>query len=236
MISVAMATYNGGKYIRRQLESILPQLGVDDEIVISDDGSSDDTLSRIAELNDSRIRVLNGPKNGVTENFEHACRNCRGEVIFLCDQDDEWLPNKVESVMRAFESTDCPVVMHDAEVVDEFGNVIYPSLFKLRGVRHGIAKNIIKNTYVGSCMAFRRSLLDHALPFRGSKRGNLHDTWLGLISEFKGGFYFLDEILQKYYRYTTSVTSQELRRGSVMSMIVKRIITVWNVLLWRITK
>nr|AIA84980.1 Glycos_transf_2 [uncultured Leptotrichia sp.] len=98
MISVCMATYNGSSFIKAQLESILFQLNTNDEVVISDDGSSDDTLSIIEAFNDPRIRLIEGPKiHSVAHNFEYAIRHSRGDIIFLSDQDDVWLNNKKQS-------------------------------------------------------------------------------------------------------------------------------------------
>ena len=89
-ISVAMATYNGEKYIKKQIESILINLNKDDELIISDDGSKDKTLDIIKSIKDKRIKIISGPKQGVIKNFENALNNCTGEYIFLSDQDDIW--------------------------------------------------------------------------------------------------------------------------------------------------
>lgn len=95
MISVCMATYNGEEYIKEQLESILCQLGEMDEIIISDDGSTDNTLNIIESYNDSRIKIhINTGKHGFVYNFENALQKAKGEYIFLSDQDDIWLPEK----------------------------------------------------------------------------------------------------------------------------------------------
>ena len=95
-ISVCIATYNGEKYIIKQLESILPQLREADEIVISDDSSSDRTIALIEQLNDPRIRILKDQKfRNPIYNFENAMLNAKGDFIFLSDQDDIWMPEKV---------------------------------------------------------------------------------------------------------------------------------------------
>ena len=110
MISVCIATYNGGKYIRQQIESILPQLDATDEIIISDDGSTDDTLLQIEALSSSLVRVYKHTNRlGYTRNFERALTYAKGDVIFLCDQDDIWLPNKVEMCMKELTNSDLVV-------------------------------------------------------------------------------------------------------------------------------
>ena len=92
-ISVAMAVYNGSKYIRQQIDSILPQLREGDELIISYDESQDDTLEiiRTYERKDARVKVFTDPGSGVTDNFNNAISHCTGDYIFLSDQDDVWL-------------------------------------------------------------------------------------------------------------------------------------------------
>ena len=117
-ISVAVVTYNGVRYLAAQLDSILNQLGEEDEVVISDDGSKDGTIDLIRSFQktDSRIRLIQGPGKGVKKNVEHALLHTRGKYIFLADQDDIWLDTKVETVMNCFREKQCMVVIHDAHV------------------------------------------------------------------------------------------------------------------------
>src|SRR5688500_13094934 len=96
MVSVCMATKNGATFIKEQLDSILPQLATDDEIIISDDCSGDDTLTVIRAFQDPRIRLLeSSSEKGITRNFESSLNASKGDYIFLADQDDVWLPGKV---------------------------------------------------------------------------------------------------------------------------------------------
>ena len=102
MISVCMATYNGEKYIELQLRSILPQLSEDDEVIVSDDASTDQTLDVVRRLNDNRIKIVHHETDhGYTRNFENALKYAKGDYIFLSDQDDEWLPEKVQVTLQA---------------------------------------------------------------------------------------------------------------------------------------
>ena len=95
MISVCIATYNGEKYLREQLDSILPQLAESDEVIVSDDGSTDGTIDLITSLNDPRIKIVsNSGRKGYVGNFENALKHTTGDYIFLSDQDDIWYPNK----------------------------------------------------------------------------------------------------------------------------------------------
>ena len=116
-VSVAMVTYNGGRYLRQQLDSVLEQLGDQDELVVSDDGSEDDTLLILREYQrrDKKIRILEGPGKGIKKNVEHAVLGTRGSYIFLADQDDIWLPGKVERILQVFQEQKVSVVVHDAK-------------------------------------------------------------------------------------------------------------------------
>ena len=123
-ISVALASFNGEKYIKEQLESILVQLNENDEVIISDDGSLDNTLSIIKNFNDKRIKVIEGPKMGVKQNFANAISHSNGKYIFLSDQDDIWEPSKVEKVLNTFDKTGCSCVIHDNVVFESGTNNI----------------------------------------------------------------------------------------------------------------
>lgn len=208
-VSVAMATYNGGKYLREQLDSILANLGENDEIVISDDGSTDDTLEIIRTYmkNNKQIHLVKGPRTGLIANFENAIRNTSGAYIFLSDQDDIWMPHKVAEVLRCFEETQCTCVVHDAQVIDEKQQVVIPSFFAHRNAKSGIIHNLIKNSYIGCCMAFRCELLNKILPI--PKHLNMHDQWIGLISEKFGKSVFLPKVLFSYRRHGENVSGMK---------------------------
>jgi glycosyltransferase involved in cell wall biosynthesis len=164
MVSVCVATYNGSKYIKEQLDSILIQLTENDEIIVSDDCSTDNTLEIIREYQDERIKIIiNNGLKGHTYNFENAIKNASGDYIFFSDQDDVWLPGKVEKLLSLLENYSA--VFSDAIVVDENLNPLYNSFFVERRVGRGIIKNFFKNTYFGFGMAFRIDLIKYAIPF-----------------------------------------------------------------------
>lgn len=220
-VSIAMATYNGEKYIKEQLESILQQLYINDEIVISDDGSTDSTLSIIKKINDNRIRIVNGPKIGVKQNFACAISHCRNPIIFLCDQDDVWMPNKVETILDIFEKTNCTCVVHDCELVDsEMEITLSKSFFKLKNSKAGVINNIIRNSYIGCCMAFSNGLIQFILPIPDNIE--MHDQWIGLISDIKGKTIFIEDILLKYRRHEENVSS--LNHYGIVKMIRNRFV------------
>jgi len=209
MISVCMATYNGEKYIKEQLDSIIKQLNDDDEIVISDDGSTDKTISIINNYNDSRIKIYHHVKKKqkfkfgyVSKNFENALRNAKGDFIFLADQDDIWLGDKVEKQTLALQNAD--LVLSDCKIVDESLKVIVTSKFNLENVKIGFLKNIYKSGYLGCCMAFRKNTLEYILPF---PKNVPHDLWIGLIANYKGKFNLQNNQLLLYRRHSNNISA-----------------------------
>ena len=203
-ISVCMATYNGGKYIREQVMSVLPQLGEDDEIVVSDDGSTDDTLAVLRSFGDSRIRIWqNEGEHGYVRNFENALKRSSGEFVFLCDQDDIWKPFKVKTMMKALETYD--IVLHDAEIADKDGvgvGILYSDSLH-RG--EGFWSNLWRTRWLGCCMAFRRNVLDYALPFPRHIVG--HDGWISSIGMVKFCYCYLPDVLMLYRRHGGNASS-----------------------------
>lgn len=204
MISICMATYNGEKYIEKQVDSILQQISIRDELIISDDGSKDDTLEILVSLNDSRIKIFNNKGlHGVVPNFENAIRHAAGDYIFLCDQDDIWISNKIDICMKAL--CNCNLVIHNSLLMDGVGNVSDIDFFSLRKSTAGYWKNLYKNSFIGCCMAFRREILDYVLPF--PKQILWHDMWIGLMMEKKGKTKFIDDKLLYYRRHGNNASA-----------------------------
>lgn len=208
MISVCMATYNGGKFIREQLESILSQLPTDAEVIVADDGSTDDTFAIVNSFGDGRIRVLPAEKHlGVIYNYERALQASKGEFIFLADQDDIWLPGKVEKVLAALKDAD--LVIHDAWMLRPTKSSESPwvhtgKLSEIRPYTKGVFANWWKNSFTGCCMAFRRSILDRALPF--PRNLPMHDQWLGLVAEKFFRVSYVTEPLIEYRQHSGNAT------------------------------
>lgn len=203
MISVAMCTYNGGKYLGAQLGSILRQLPEDGEVVVLDDASSDDTVGIIRGFQDPRIRLFINERNyGVVANFEKALSLSHGDYVFLSDQDDVWMPEKVELCMAALR--DHELVVHDCRVVDGSGTELSSSFFRDNRTRKSFLGNVVKNGYLGCCMCFRRSLLARALPF--PPRLPMHDIWLGQLSGIRGQAFFLRDRLIDYRRHGSNAS------------------------------
>lgn len=195
-----MATCDGETRIDAQLRSILDQLGPDDEVVVGDASSRDSTLARIEAFQDPRVRILRGiPRGHVPTTFEAALRECRGEFVFLSDQDDVWLPTKVACCLAALEQNTSTLLVHDARVVDSNLATLAPSFFAARGFRPGFWRNLAKPGYLGCAVVFHRRLLEFALPFPGNVP--MHDWWLGLMAERHGGVGVLDDSLILHVRH-----------------------------------
>lgn len=203
MISVCIASYNGENFIEAQLRSILVQLSDQDEVIVSDDGSSDKTVSIVQRFNDKRIRLFHHLEDkGIKENFENALKQARGKFVFLADQDDVWEKEKVR-IMTAY-LRDYDLVVSDCSIVDLNGNTLLDSFYDLRRSGSGILKNIRKNTYLGCCMAFRKKILDKALPIPATVP--MHDWWIGLVAELVGTSFFCPEKLVRYRRHEKNNT------------------------------
>ena len=223
MNSVCIATYNGEKYIKEQLNSILSQIESDDEVIVSDDGSADNTLSIIHSINDSRIRVLyNKGKHGPVSNFVFALAHSKGDCIFLADQDDVWEPIKYSTMCSYLKNFD--LVHHDSIVTDEDLHVINKSFYSVLHNGTGIFKNLKKSTYYGSHMAFRREVLETALPFPDTEEIG-HDLWIGVVSELYYKPVFIPDKLMLYRRHTDAHCNIDFKsKRSIFSKIRGRII------------
>lgn len=202
-----MTTYNGEKFVLKQVQSILSCLSGEDELIISDDGSIDNTLSIIRNIKDNRIKILHGPHKGINKNFENAILHCKGDFIFLSDQDDEWLPNKITETLKCFFTHNPILIMHDAVVLNDNELIIDKSFFAKRKVKHGVISNILKGSYHGCCIAFSRKLLPYIIPI--PRAGFYHDQWIGILAEIYFKPFFLKKTLIKYYRRDNNSSTYE---------------------------
>lgn len=202
-----MATYNGERYIREQLNSILMQLDKNDEVIVSDDSSTDDTLAIVGSFNDARIKIFpNNKFHSPIFNFENALKQAKGDYIFLSDQDDIWETNKVEVML--FYLSRYSLVVSDCTLIDKEGSIMCKSLFGKKIPTNGLFMNLIHNHYSGCCMAFRREILNMALPF--PRQIAMHDIWLGLCASYFYSVCFIPYKLMRYRRHgkNASATSE----------------------------
>ncbi|MGA2541418.1 MAG: glycosyltransferase [Verrucomicrobiota bacterium] len=198
-----MATHNGERFIKEQMESILRELGEEDEVVVSDDGSTDRTVLLVKDFDDRRIRLFEGNSfRSAVLNFEFSLRQCLGRFIFLSDQDDIWCPGKVAAMTNLLSMHD--LVQSDACIIDESSTVLVPSVFRAGHCGAGLLKNLCHNSYYGNSMAFRRRLLDWSLPFPANVA--MHDWWIGLVCELLGKPCFHDRVLTRWRRHAHNTT------------------------------
>jgi len=210
-ISVALCTYNGGLYLREQLESILKQTLSPDEVIVCDDFSTDATIKILEEFKRKSfisIKVYYNKENlGVSKNFEKAISLCSGDIIFLSDQDDIWLPNKIEKICKVFETNlKCSYVFSDAYIVDKnlksLGYTMFQSInfnkFKRKQFYKKKQLNILLrgNIVTGGTLAFRSKMKDFIIPV---PKIWLHDAWIAIIGSILGEGCFIEKPLI-YYR------------------------------------
>lgn len=231
MISVCLATYNGEKYIKAQIESILKQLGEGDEIVISDDGSIDNTIHILKGIEDSRVKIFyNKGEKGYTKNFENAIKNSIGDYLFLSDQDDIWESNKVEIFLSCLK--DAEFVTSDALFVDQDLNSLGQTFFELRGGKQGFLNNLYISQYLGACIAFKKILLKKLLPFPSQVKLCPHDLWISLTAEFYFKVKVVHEPLIKYRRHINNVSNGGLNStNSLFKRVRFRTYCLYQILL-----
>ena len=227
-LSVALCTYNGEKYLKAQLDSILAQSLVPSEIVISDDGSIDATLSIIGDFVSRsargelgvRITLLEPAlRQGVAANFQRAIAACSGTLIALSDQDDVWREDKLDRLVSFMQSHPrCLLVHSDARLVDAVGHPIGHTLLSALRVstedkeliHSGAALTLLlkRNIATGATVLFRRELLARALPI---PQGWIHDEWLAMTAAVVGGVGLLDEPLVDYRQHgSNEIGAQKL--------------------------
>lgn len=230
MISVCMATYNGEKYIKQQVESILCQLSANDEIIVSDDGSKDDTLGIIKSLNDPRIHIyINEGKHGFVGNFNNAFLHAKGDYIFLSDQDDYWLPGKVKTVM-GYLTNGIDLVTHNADLVDGEGRYLGSDYFSHLHSKTGFWANMWKTRFLGCCMCFNRKVLDKCMPM--PKHIVAHDYWIGMMALKHFNVKFIDDKLLCYRRHggNVSPSSEKSNESWWYRIVEKRGYLLWKIM------
>lgn len=227
-----MATKNGGKYLGQQLESILPQLQSTDELIVTDDCSADGTIKIIESFKDPRITLReNNRPAGISATFEASLMLSTGDHIFLADQDDVWLPQKTQIMLRHLQDSD--LVISDCLLVDHELVPGERSFHSINNSGKGLFRNLVRNSYMGCCMAFNRALMKRATPF--PKDIPLHDFWIGLIGEMYFRVKFIPDVLIYHRRHTTNAsTNGELSKTSLSRKMVNRYRLIKNLFLHRL--
>ncbi|MFC5503385.1 glycosyltransferase family 2 protein [Lysinimonas soli] len=227
VVSVALASYNGGRFIAEQLASILAQTRRPDEVVVSDGGSTDDTV-RVArgvlERDGEGVRwqiLADGSRLNVRENFQRAIAATHGDLIALSDQDDVWRPDRLSRTVTRFDEPGVMLASSDARLIDAAGVAMPLTLFGALGVgareleqlgsRHAFALLIRRNLVTGATVMFRRELLRAAEPF---PQDWVHDEWLAIVAAAVGRLAVDPQPLIDYRQHgenTIGVTAPTLR-------------------------
>ena len=232
MMSVCMATYNGQRYIKEQIDSILCQLSESDELVVSDDHSSDNTLDIIRSYHDKRVKVFeNKLTSGVTHNFENALNKAQGDVIFLADQDDVWYPNKIDELTRFLINGNYDIVTCNCALTDSDLHVTKAEHYTVESpVDRSVWGNFVKDLWLGCCMAFRRKILDEVLPI--PRYLAAHDMWIARYGQlhFRCGYY--PKVLQLYRRHdnTASFTGIKNTNSLLFKLSYRAYLAYWLLL------
>ena len=198
-VSIAMATYNGTAHLEEQLQSFVDQSAHPNELVVSDDRSTDDTVAILRSFAGQApfpVRIIENKENlGFSRNFELAISACSGSIIFISDQDDRWYPNKIESVVTRLQTTGALALIHDEHIYDEARDIQYERSFfeNARALRFDD-----RELLSGNCTAIRRELLDILTPFPA---GMNYDYWIGWVADILGVREVLPVPLQLYRRH-----------------------------------
>ena len=234
MISVCIATHNGEKYIKEQLVSILEQIEDSDEIIISDDGSTDNTIELIHSLDDDRIKIVTiehsrknmKPHWYVTKNFENSLKHAKGDMIFLADQDDIWMPNKIEKCIKGIGEN--IALLHNLRCVDINANSLGYDWYNQKEKFRKYNILMMGHTHQGCALCFKKELLNFILPF--PENLYTHDFWIGIIAELKGGLRFLDEDLMKYRIHGNNTSIDACNKNTIWFQISYRLYNIIQLL------
>ena len=221
MISIAMTTYNGEKFVSKQIESILKQTYQEFELIVCDDNSSDETISILEEFQaaDTRVHIFKNDKNlGFKKNFEKAISLCNGEYIALADQDDIWEPKHLEILYNSI--GDNYLACGDAIFIDSTDS-FFENKKKLSDYNYDLTAitsnmDVIKrilyrgNPYQGASMLLSRDFLSIAMPI--PENCPYHDVWFALVDSIFDKFSYTSEIVNNYRLHQKSVTSHNEKK------------------------
>ncbi|MGC3982714.1 MAG: glycosyltransferase family 2 protein [Steroidobacteraceae bacterium] len=207
-ISIPLCTFNGAKYLRLQMDSVLAQTFSCLEVIAVDDGSTDETVAILQDYaaRDPRVKVVCNPANlGFRANFEYAMSLCSGQFIAPCDQDDVWLPNKLQRLMGAM--GDHALAYCDSTLIDGDGRSMNLKMSDMLTMPSTDDRVVFAfdNCVSGHAMLFRRHLLQDAFPVPSEF---FYDWWLAALATGHGGIVFVDQPLVEYRRHVASVTGQ----------------------------
>jgi glycosyltransferase involved in cell wall biosynthesis len=218
-----MATYQGERYVERQLRSILEQLGAGDEVIVVDDCSRDHTVERVESLNDSRIRVIRNPANRrEVYSFGKAIEIAKGDIVFLSDQDDVWLPGRVQLMAGRLRDSGAQLITGNFEWMDEEErplDVAFDGVSSTASTKY--CRNIAdifagKTNYFGCAMAFRRELVPLITPIPAYVES--HDLWIALAANQMRSNLHIDDLTLRKRRHGSNATSTVSSRSLFLKL------------------
>ena len=225
-VDILLATYNGEKYIREQIDSILNQTYKEFRLLISDDGSTDGTRDILNEYKakDDRIEIFMQEENlGVVKNFEFLLKKVEAKYYMFSDQDDIWKDEKIEKSLNKIEEG-FDLVYSDLEVVDENLNVTYESYWKLKGIYKKIKKynnfeSLYLNNFITGCTVIsKKELIDSFMPLPNISKFVLHDYWISLIISQNGKIAYIEEPLIKYRQHKNNKVGSKKKSDELKSI------------------
>lgn len=207
LVSIALCTYNGERYLKEQLDSIVNQSYSNIELIAVDDCSTDNTIKILREYAEKHhfIKVFSNPENlGYIRNFEKALRLCNGPLIALSDQDDIWLLDKIEKQVQAIGNN--MLIYHDSEFIDQQGNSLNKYMSDVMNLYRGDQPEVFLffNCISGHSVLLKKELLDKMLPFPDAY---FHDWWMGYVATNTGSIDYLSEALVKYRQHENADTN-----------------------------
>jgi len=226
-----MATFNGSAFIHKQIESILCQLKIDDELIIVDDCSTDNTVEIVSDFSDNRILILRNDQNiGVNQSFSKAILSSSGDYIFLSDQDDVWIDGRVNLMIEYLIENNVDLLTSNFSWINELD---VPVFIKFDGVSSfrskKYASNIIdifigKTNYFGCAMLFTKELIKYIVPI--PKFVESHDLWIAKIGNLYRSQIHLDEITFLKRTHGTNMTSTISKRKTYQKVYSRLVFAI----------
>ncbi|EKE02087.1 MAG: glycosyl transferase, group 2 family protein [uncultured bacterium] len=229
LVSIAMATYNGESYLREQLDSIFNQTYKNIEVVVTDDCSTDNTIAILDEYSQKyNLKYYINERNlGFIKNFERVLPLCNGNYIALSDQDDIWLPEKLEILMSQIR--DYTLVCSDATLINTKGSIINESFRDYSNLNTNTAKpfrTLVFSNYVTGCTClFKKELLNNAIPVPDDVL--FHDWWFGVVASTINGIKYIDKPLILYRQHSKNfIGANRYKKNSFFKRLALSIISL----------
>lgn len=228
MVSIAMATYNGAKYLREQIDSVLCQTYQVFELVVCDDNSTDETVSILSDYaaRDERVRFYVNERNlGFRDNFINAITLCKGDYIALCDQDDIWMSDHLETLLNLIGENS--LACGNSTLINSKGELLGMTLKEqecfdcMPDVSWDMLESILffRNPFQGSSMLIRKKFIQQCLPIPVGVE--FHDTWFAVCACANNCLVYTDKVIGKYRIHGTNVSGNRVKRKCWMRYFLK---------------